>query len=137
MQWSMPFRTLQLVAALLGLVAATAFALGVINAQPRGARLPGEPGASAPAETVEATEATPLAEERIEGAPVAPEPTPEELAKLEAEKKAKADAEAIAKAAAEQAALKPPTAAPATPPAGDRLGDLLDSVTPPPEEPPY
>lgn len=128
MQWSMPHRVLQVVAGLIGVVAISAFALGVINAPTRG-RLPGEraqgdtPGAVAP---VEATEAAPLSQERIEGPAPAPELTPEEKAQQEADKLAKAQTAAAAKApaAAQPAVAAPPpptpalqTAEPATPPA--------------------
>lgn len=136
MQWSMSPRTLRLVAALLGLVAIGAFVMGVMSAPQRGGRMPGQRAAdeqvSAPA--IQATDATPLAEERIEGPPPPPELSPEEKAKLEEEKKAKEEAEALAKAAADQAAIGTPAPAPAP---VDRVGDLLDSVTPPPEEPPH
>jgi membrane protein involved in colicin uptake len=135
----MPRSAVRLVAGLLGLLAASAFAMGVVNAPQRG-RLPGEKtadekGTSAP---LQAADATPLSQERIEGPPPPPELTPEEKAKLEAEKKAKAEAEAARKAQAEA----PPadTAAPATPapPIGDRVGDLLDGVAPPPaDDPPH
>ena len=44
MQWSMPHRVLQVVAVLIGLVAVSAFAAGVVNAPSRG-RMPGEKAA--------------------------------------------------------------------------------------------
>lgn len=135
--WSMPPRVLQVVAGLIGLVALSAFTLGIISAPQRG-RLPGEAAGDGSATVLQATEATPLSQERIEGPPPPPELTPEEKAKQEAEAKAKAEAEAAAKLAAAEAApvptITPPPAAPAAPPA-DSVGDLLDSVTPPPEEP--
>jgi len=137
----MPRPVLQLVAAILTLVAVGAFAMGVINAPHRG-RLPGEkPDASASAApAIEAEEATPLSTERIEGPPPPPELTPEEKAKLEAEAKAKEQAEAARKAqeeaAARAAATTPGPVAPAQPPQ-DRVGDLLDGVTPPPADPPF
>lgn len=134
MQWTMPRRALQIVAALIGLAAIGSFAAGVVNAPQRG-RLPGERTAGTPAVAAPAAEATPLSQERIEGPPPPPELTPEEKAKLEAEKKAKAEAEAAAKAQAEAEAelgeapaptLKPPPPAPAAPP-----------PPPPAEEPPF
>ena len=75
MQWSMPHRVLQVVAGLLVLVALSAFTLGVVNAPQRG-RMPGEraSGASGLA-PIQATEATPLSQERIEGPPPPPELT--------------------------------------------------------------
>jgi hypothetical protein len=142
MQWTMPHRVLQVVASLLALIAIGSFSMGIYNAPSRG-RLPGEKaagsagGAAAP---IEAVEATPLSQERIEGPPPPPELTPEQKAKLEADKQAKADAAAEAEQAAAEAPpiilpsskLGPPTPAP-----GDRVGDLLDGVTPPPEDPPH
>ena len=140
MQWSMPHRALQVVAGLLVLTAVTGFALGIINAQGRG-RLPGERSDGTTGALIQATEATPLSQERIEGPP---EPTPltaEEKARLDEEKKAKAEADAAAKLAA--AGIKPaaaPTPATATAPAApapDRVGDLIESAPPAPEEPPH
>jgi len=134
-QWSMPPRVLQVVAGLIGLVAVGSFTLGVVSAPHRG-RLPGEAVGDGSAPVIQATEATPLSQERIEGPPPPPELTPEEKAKQEAEKKAKEEAAAAAKLAAE--APPPPVVAPPpapTAPPADRVGDLLDSVTPPPEEP--
>ena len=105
MQWTMPHRVLQIVATMIVLAAITAFALGVLNAPQRG-RLPGEkPGAPGAAAPIDATDATPLSNERIEGPP---QPTPEELeakAKAEEEAMAKAEAERLEREAAERAAL--------------------------------
>ena len=105
MPWTMPHRVLQIVATMIVLAAITAFALGVINAPQRG-RLPGEKlGAPGAATAIDATDATPLSNERIEGPP---QPTPEELAakaKAEEEAKAKAEAEAREREAAELAAM--------------------------------
>ncbi len=131
MQWSMPRPVLQVVAVLLGLIALGSLSLGIASAPSRG-RLPGQ-GLSDPTAgaAIQATEATPLGDERIEGPPP-PKPLTEE-------EKAKEEAEAAAKLAAAdtEKALPTPKAAPAQPPA-DRVGDLLDSVTPPPqEEPPH
>jgi len=138
MQWSMPHRVLQVVAGLICLTAVTGFALGAINAQGRG-RLPGERSDGTTGALIQATEATPLSQERIDGPP---EPTPlteEEKAKLAEEKKAKADADAAARLA--EAGVKPVTAAAAptapAPPPPDRVGDLLENAAPPPEEPPH
>ncbi len=142
MTWTMPRSVVRLVAALLGLFAVSAFAMGIVNAPQRG-RLPGEKsagekGTSAP---LQAADATPLSQERIEGPPPPPELTPEEKAKLEAEKKAKAEADAARKAQADAAAdpAAPSTPATPAPPIGDRVGDLIDSVTPPPsaDDPPH
>src|SRR5258706_12901163 len=106
MQWSMPRRVLQVVAGLIGFVALSAFTLGVVNAPMRG-RLPGErnvvgaPGAVAP---VEATEAMPLSQDRIQGAVPAVELTPEEKAQQEAGKLARSPTDVSARVAAPQSA---------------------------------
>jgi len=139
MQWSMPLRVQQVVAGLLGLTAVTAFTLGVINAPDRG-RLPGERADGASGALIQATEATPLSQERIEGPPEPTPLTPEQQAKLDADKAAKAEAAAEARLAA--AGVKPVTptlAAPATPaaPTQDRVGEILENAAPPPEEPPH
>lgn len=127
MQWTMPHRVLQLVAGLIGLAAVSAFALGIINAPQRGGRLPGEKtaGANGPAAAaIDAADATPLVNERIEGPPP---PTPEEIAaaKAKEEEAARKKAEEEAERAAEQAALEqalgntpPPTIRPVNPPNG-------------------
>lgn len=125
MTWSMPRPILHVVAWLIGLAAISSFAMGIYNAPDRG-RLPGEgvqgkAGAAAP---IQAMEATPLSQERIEGPPPAPELTEAEKLKAEADKKARAEAAAEAKlAAAEAAAPAPEAAAPAAP------------ATPPPAAP--
>lgn len=70
MEWTMPRPVLQAVAALLVLGAAGSFIMGVLHAPARG-RLPGEraPGEPVAAAVLNAPEATPLAQERIEGPP--------------------------------------------------------------------
>jgi hypothetical protein len=137
MQWSMPHRALQVVAGLLGLVALSAFTLGIVNAPNRG-RLPGErasqaTGGVAPASALPAAEATPLSQERIEGAPPAAELTPEEKADQEAEKLVKAQADATAKAPAATGA----SAAPAAPVAPVPVVPSVESPAPPAEEAPH
>jgi len=138
MQWSMPLRVQQVVAGLLGLTAVTAFTLGVINAPDRG-RLPGERADGASGALIQATEATPLSQERIEGPPEPTPLTPEQQAKLDEEKAAKAEAAAEARLAA--AGVKPVTPTVVTPaPAPalqDRVGEVLENAAPPPEEPPH
>lgn len=140
MQWSMPHRVQQIVAGLLGLTALTAFLLGVINAPDRG-RLPGERGDGASGALIQATEATPLSQERIEGPPEPVPLTPEQQAKLDEEKAAKAEAAAAARLAAAGVTRAAPTSAatqaPLTAPAQDRVGEILDNAAPPPEEPPH
>ena len=137
MQWSMPHRVLQIVASLIALVALSAFTLGVINAPSRG-RLPGERAASGgggDTTAIQAVEATPLSQERIEGPPPPVPLTEEQKAKQEADKLAKAQAEAAAKLAASS----PAAAAVAAPPpaAPDRVGEILQNAPPAPEEPPH
>ncbi len=116
MTWSMPRPILQLVALALGLACIGAFATGVLTAQPP-ARLPGEDVAGGPTtQVIQAQEAQPFVEERIEGAPEPPPLTEEERERLEAEKAAKAEeaararaeAEAAAAAAAAEKTLEPP-----------------------------
>lgn len=117
MTWSMPRPVLQFVALSLGLVSVGAFAMGIITAQPPG-RLPGETAGGASAEVIQAQEAMPLVDERIEGRAVPDELTPEEKAALEAEKKAREEAEALAKAEAAKGAPAGPESvvAPVAPP---------------------
>jgi hypothetical protein len=114
MQWSMPHRVLQVVAAFIVLVALSAFTLGVVNAPSRG-RMPGEKVAGqAGAAALVATDATPLGADRIEG--LAPrELTPEEKEKLEADKEARDEATEAAQAAAATAPPGVSAAAPAAP----------------------
>jgi hypothetical protein len=140
MYWTMPHRVLQIVATMIVLAAITAFALGVLNAPQRG-RLPGEKAASgAPAAAIDATDATPLVDQRLDGPP---EPTPEELeakAKAEEEAKAKAEAEAHERAAAEAAAAgnAPVLAVPRPPIAGNTATpDQTLGGPPAPDEPPH
>lgn len=131
MNWSMPRPVLQIVAAVIGVAAAGSFSLGILTADAP-ARLPGEraPEGSGPA--VEAIEAAPLSQERIEGTPPPPELTPEEKAKLEAERKAKAEAAALAKAEADAAAAGLPAIAPPPP---DQIGAVLEKARPAPPPP--
>jgi hypothetical protein len=99
MQWSMPHRTLQVVAGFIVLVALSAFTLGVVNAPQRG-RMPGERAAGpAGAAPIAAAEAVAIGQDRIEG--LAPrELTPEEKEKAEAAKEARQEAEEAVRAAA-------------------------------------
>jgi hypothetical protein len=109
MNWSMPRPVLQVVATGIVVASLASFALGVATAPSRG-RLPGERVSGESGTVLEATEATPLVDERIQGAAVE-ELTEEEKAALEAEKKAKAEAAALAKAEAEKGAPAGPEAA--------------------------
>lgn len=136
MNWSMPRPVLQLVATGLGVVWLGAFALAAFTAPPRG-RLPGEGPQGAGAEILQATEATPLVDERIGGAPEPEELTAEEKAALEAEKQAKAEAAALAKAEAAKGAPAGPEALVAVPPPVVAKVEPTAPVAPPPkvEEP--
>src|SRR5689334_20968056 len=112
MQWTMPPPVLRVVAGMLVAISVGAFALGVIRSPERG-RLPGEPveggGSAAIAAPMATPEAAPLSQDRIAGPAPAPELTPEEKAKVEADRLAKAQADAAAKA---QAPLPQVVAAP-------------------------
>ncbi|CAN7496536.1 hypothetical protein LJR225_003501 [Phenylobacterium sp. LjRoot225] len=137
MQWTMPHRVLQIVAALIGLAAVTSFVLGIINAPLRSARLPGEKlgGVAGSATAIDAPDATPLSNERIEGP--AP-PTAEEIAKAEAKK---AEAEAGNTDADDDAAPTVNVPAPplvrSIPPATGNTADQTLGGPPAPDEPPH
>jgi hypothetical protein len=138
----MPHRVLQIVAGLIALAAISSLVMGIVNAPQRGGRLPGAKASATdgPATVIEAPDATPLSNERIEGPPP---PTPEELAQAKADAEAKA-AEADAAEAAAEAAAQATTAgnAPAPPPvrppapAGPTTDQTLGGP-PAPDEPPH
>jgi len=131
MKWSMPRPVLQIVATGLGVVWIGAFAFAAFTAPPRG-RLPGEGPRGASAEVLQAADATPLLDERIQGAPEPEELTEEEKAALEAEKQAKAEAAALAKAeAAKGAPAGPEALIPVPPPAVAKV----EATAPPPPPP--
>lgn len=141
MQWTMPHRVLQIVAGLIVLASVSAFTMGIINAPQRGGRLPGaKAGAAGVAAVIDAPDATPLSNERIEGPP---QPTPEELAQAKADAEAKAE-EADAgntdddddKAAAPSTAAAPPLLRPPPPVAGNATDQTLGGP-PAPDEPPH
>jgi hypothetical protein len=134
MQWTMPLRTRQIVASLIGLSALTAFVLGIVNAPSRG-RLPGERAAEGGGAAIEATEAMPLSQERIEGPPPPTPLTEEQKAKLEADRLAKAGADAAAKAAA--AAGQPPAPTLPVPAPAPVAAPAAPAAPPPPEQPPF
>jgi hypothetical protein len=127
----MPRPVLNLVAALLGLTAVTSFALGIVNAPEHGGRLPGErlPGQAGTARAIDATEATPLSQERIEGPPPAVE---KPAAKTEEASDEAADAAAKAAAANHGPLLNvPPMATNAAPP------EASAPIPSPDDEPPH
>lgn len=140
MNWTMPRPVLNLVAAVIGVVCLGAFTLGVVTAPSRG-RLPGEARGGAVGAAIQAQDATPLTDERIQGAPEPVPLTEEEKAKLEEEKKAKAEAAALAKIEADKGSpagpvlpVAPVTAAPVT------AAPVVAPPPPPPtktEEPPF
>ncbi|MCR5873875.1 hypothetical protein LRS10_06605 [Phenylobacterium sp. J426] len=134
MTWSMPRPALQLVAVLIGAAALGAFSLGVITADAP-ARLPGERGAGAgdQGQAIEAQEATPLDQERIEGPPPPPELTPEEKAKQEEARKAREEA---ARLKAEADAAAAPNGQASSDPLGDVLQKAQPRAAPQPAQPP-
>lgn len=136
MNWSMPRPVLQIVAAGLGLASIGAFAFAAFTAPPRG-RLPGEGPQGPGAQILQATEATPLIDERLSGAPEPEELTEEEKAALEEEKKAKAEAAALAKAeAAKGAPAGPEALVPVPPPVVAKVEPTAPAPPPPKVEEP-
>lgn len=134
MNWSMPRPVLQGVAALLVTACAASLIWGIVSAPPRG-RLPGEAPAGAGGPALQAQDATPLTEERIEGAPAPIPLTEEEKAALEAEKKAAEEAALLARAEAEKGAPAGPEAVVvAPPPAAVEKAQSPDAPPPPPKQ---
>ncbi len=131
MNWTMPRPILKVVAAGLGVVWLAAFALAAFTAPPR-SRLPGDGPQGPGAQIIEATEATPLIDERLAGAPEPEELTEEEKAALEAEKQAKAEALALAKA---EAAKGAPAGPEAVVPAAPAPVAKVEPAAPPPPPP--
>lgn len=133
MHWTMPHRVLQLVASLIVLAALTAFVLGLMSAPQRGGRLPGQKVAGAPAASgaapIEAAEATPLSQERIEGPPPAEEKPKEEEPPPEAAN----EAAPTDQAAGNAPLIIPPPPAPAPPQPADQNA----ATAFPPDEPPH
>jgi len=129
--WTMPRPALRVVAALLGLVALGAFVAGVLNAPERGGRMPGQKASGqAPAAAIDAPEAMPLSQDRIEA------PKPVEKPASATTDEDDDDAAAPVALNATPATPTPPAATNATPTAQDRVGDLLQTL-PPPDEPPH
>ena len=113
MNWTMPRPVLQVVAALLGACCLAAFLMAAITAPPRG-RLPGERLDGVTGQPIAAQDATPLTDERIQGAPEPIALTEEEKARLAAEKVARDAATAAARAEADKGAPAGPAPAAAT-----------------------
>jgi hypothetical protein len=138
MNWSMPRPVLQVVATVLAVSCMGAFTLAAFTAPARG-RLPGDGPVGKSAEVLQATDAQPLIDERIQGAATPEELTPEEQAALDAEKKAKEEAAALARAEAEKGAPAGPEATPAITPVPPPVEAAQPAPPPPPkvEEPPF
>ena len=108
MNWTMPRPVLKVVAVVIGVASLGAFTAGILTAPPRG-RLPGERLDGVTGQPIEARDATPLVDERIQGAPEPVALTEEEKAQLEAAKLVKAEALAQAKVEAEKGAPAGPS----------------------------
>ena len=134
MNWSMPRPVLQGVAALLVTACVASLIWGIVSAPSRG-RLPGQAPAGVSGQALQAQDATPLTEERIEGAPEPVALTEEEKAALEAEKKAKEEAALLARAEAEKGAPAGPEAIVATPPPSTPEKAQAPEAPPPPPKP--
>lgn len=127
--WTMPRRTLQIVAAFLVVCALSGFYIG-FSGTPNRARLPGEDPGGGSAAPLTATDALPLVEMADTSAPEpekAEEEKPAEVAAAPAEK---------LEVETEPLAVPPPKAAEPAPAPEDKVGDLLDGVTPPPADAP-
>jgi hypothetical protein len=142
MEWTMPRPVLQAVAALLVLAAAVAFAMGVMRAPDRG-RMPGEraPGDTGPAASViEAPEATPLSQERIEGPPKPAEKPATNTQAADEDEASDDETDAVNATATNTIApakptIRPPgTATNTLPPAA---GQATNTLPPSAEAPPY
>jgi len=140
MNWSMPRPVLEIVAGVIAVACAASFTLGVVTAPTRG-RLPGERLDGLTGQPIQAQDATPLVDERIQGAITGEELTPEEQAKLDEEKKARAAAAALARAEAEKGAPVGPEAAtlPIAPAIQTEKIEPAPALKPEPkpEEPPF
>ena len=137
MNWSMPRPIVQAVGALLMVSAVGSFALGVATAPARG-RLPGERLDGVTGQPIQAQDATPLTEERLQGAAPPVELSDAEKARLAEEKEAKEEAAAAAKAELAAGAL-PAAAGPPAPAAAVTAPAAAPPPPPPPkaEEPPF
>ena len=137
MNWSMPRPVLQWVAALLAAISLGSLTLGVLTAPGRGP-LPGEVTKGGGGQPLQAQDATPFTDERIEGAPLPVALTEEEKAKLEADKLARAEAAALTRAEAEKGAPAGPEAvvAVAAPPTLAEKVESPDRPPPPKDEEP-
>jgi len=131
MIWTMPRPVLQWVAGLLAVSALGAFTMGIVNAPERGGRLPGERAAAqagGQATIINAADATPLAQERIETAPPPVKPVNKTDS---ADDEDNSDDTAPAAPPAKALNATPPTPSTAPP------ADTSAPTAPPPEEPPH
>lgn len=136
MSWTMPHRVLQIVATLIVLAAATSFTLGVLNAPQRG-RLPGQKTSSAAAvagQPVDAVDATPLAQARIEGPPP---PPPKAEAKPNPEEQVEDEGSDEDQAGNTPTISLPPPGGNAFGAAAPPLGNATGNATAPLDEPPH
>jgi hypothetical protein len=134
MQWTMPPRVLQIVASLIVLAAVASFVAGLLGAPQRGGRLPGEKTSAdaAGSTAIEATDATPLSNERIEGPPP---PANDEAD--QAENKTEADASANAQPPPVKITPVPEAQAPPPPPSGAAAPAQTLGGPPAADEPPH
>ena len=138
--WTMPQPVLRLVALLLLTCAVGAFVLGILGAEPRGGRLPGEGLA-------ESDGAAPMSATDAQALDLSP-PEPPPIVVVEDEAEADAPEESAAAdpqtpalqvpddpaPAARPPAQTPPPQAPTPPANGDAIGDLVDGLS---ELPPF
>lgn len=141
--WTVPRPVLRLVALLLLACATGAFVLGVIGAEPRGGRLPGEVAAADGAPAVSATEAQALDMDAPSPPPVPTAAAEDEPRPAEPTETAEVDPQVPALQVPDEPAPAPKAApppkapapkAPAAPQSGDAIGDLVDGLS---ELPPF
>ena len=118
----MPRSVLRLVASAVACCAALGFVLGLGSAAPR-PRLPGEAAAPAAGETGPIAEARPVLPEDLE------KPRPEEETPIQTAEAAKPKPEVEP----QPLLMQPQDVAPPQ----DKVGEILDTVSPPAEEPPH
>lgn len=135
MNWSMPRPALQAVAVVLGVAWLGAFAFAAVTAEGRGGRLPGQKVDAVTGQPIQAQEATPLTDDRLQGAQPAVALSDEEKAKLDEAREAKEEAAAAAKAEAAGVQPAQPAAQPAAP--SEAAPAAPPQAAPKPEEPPF
>ncbi len=135
MNWTMPRSVLKAVAILIGAASLGALTAGILSAPPRG-RLPGERLDGVTGQPIQAQDATPFVDERLQGAAPPVALTEEEKARLEAEKLAKAEALALAKAEADKGAPAGPSPTAQIPAAAPEKVEPSQPAPPPKAEEP-